>query len=297
MGFFIKEQTNDDFCLYERLRVKRIIGAFLCLVVVLCVALSVFVTVPAGHTGVVTTFGRVSDNVIAEGFHMKAPWQRIIKMDNRIVKLEIQTEAFSSDLQAVSVCVAVNYRIDPSKSYQIFKNVGKGWEDVLIAPTTNEVMKSIMSKHTAEQSIINRVAVSSDLMSGLNEKLKDSGISVVDINIIDFDFSDTFVNAVEAKQVAEQKKLQAKIEQEQITMEKEAEAERRVIAAKAEADSIAMVAKAQADANRKLSSSVTDTLVEYQKIEKWDGKLPTVSGSSAIVDIREENSGQSGQTK
>ena len=164
--------------------------------------------------------GQKSEDVLQEGLHFKAPWQKVTKMDNRIVKLEVSTEAFSSDLQTVSVNLAVNYHVDTAKSFSIVKNVGTNYEDVLITPSVNEVMKSIMARYTAEQSITNRNIISTALLYELNDKLSNSGIYVSDINIIDFDFSDVYVAAIESKQVAEQEKLRAKIEQEQLTMEK-----------------------------------------------------------------------------
>lgn len=279
-NFFMNEQGE--------LRLGRLITTGILLIIAAILAFSCWTVIPAGHTGVVSTFGRVSDQVLQEGIHQKAPWQKVTKMDNRIVKMEITTEAFSSDLQAVTVCVAVNYRIDTSKSYSIIKNVGKGYEDVLIAPAVNEVMKSIMSQHTAEESITSRTVVSDNLLERLNQKLASSGITVVDINIIDFDFSDAYIDAVEAKQIAEQKKLQATIEQDQLTIEKKAEAERKLISAQAEAEAIVTVAKAQGEANKELSKSLTNDLINYQKIEKWDGKMPTVYGGSAIISLDQD---------
>ena len=165
--------------------------------------------ITAGHTGVVSTFGQVSSDVLQEGLHVKAPWQKVTSMDNRIVKLEVNTEAFSADLQTVSVNLAVNYRVDKSMSYHIVKNVGKEFEGILITPTVNEVLKSVIAGYTAEQSITNRNKISQSIIDGLNDKLNLNGIHVEDINIIDFDFSDTYIDAIEAKQVAEQQKLKA----------------------------------------------------------------------------------------
>lgn len=254
------------------------------------IALSSFSVVSAGHTGVVSTFGQVSEDVLQEGFHFKAPWQKVTKMDNRIVKLEVSTEAFSSDLQTVNVNLAVNYRVDTSMSYSIVKNVGTQYEDVMITPAVNEVMKSIMAQYTAEQSITNRNIISSALLEELNSKLAASGIHVSDINIIDFDFSDVYVAAIESKQVAEQEKLRAEIEQRQLTMEKEAEADRKVIdaeaaaeVAKIEAEAAAYAGEKEAAANDKIAASLTSPLIEYYKVRQWDGKLPTVSGSESMV--------------
>lgn len=292
MKFFVEKR--EDRYGDERLilRVDRIIYCGIAAVIVLGLIFSSFTVVGAGHTGVVSTFGQVSDDVLQEGFHFKAPWQKVTKMDNRIVKLEVSTEAFSSDLQTVSVNLAVNYRVDTAMSYSIVKNVGTQYEDVLITPAVNEVMKSIMASYTAEQSITNRNVISSALLNELNEKLSDSGIYVSDINIIDFDFSDVYVAAIESKQVAEQEKLRAKIEQEQLTMEKESESARRVIdaqaaaeVAKIEAEAAAYAGEKEAAANEKIAESLTQPLIEYYKIQQWDGKLPSVTGADTIITL------------
>lgn len=293
--FFTTKQTEDrwgDTRTVVRPNIGRIAIAVIAVVFVLFLSLSSFTIIKAGHTGVVSTFGRVSENVLQEGFNFKLPWQHVTKMDNRIVKLTVETEAFSSDLQTVNVNLAVNYRVDTSKSYYIVKNVGTRYEDVLITPAVNEVMKSILAGYTAEQSITNRNAVSTALLEELNEKLEPSGIYISDINIIDFDFSDVYISAIEAKQVAEQEKLRAQIEQGQLTMEQEAQANRRIIdanaaaeVAKIEAEAAEYAGQREAAANQAISESLTSALIEYYKIQQWNGELPAVTGANALVGI------------
>lgn len=307
MKFFVEkiEKTytryGEEYTEVERrLRLDRIIICGVAAIVALGLIFTSFTVVGAGHTGVASTFGQVSEDVLQEGFHFKAPWQKVTKMDNRIVKLEVSTEAFSSDLQTVNVNLAVNYRVDTAKSFSIVKNVGTNYEDVLITPAVNEVMKSIMASYTAEQSITNRNIISTALLDELNDKLSDSGIYVSDINIIDFDFSDVYVAAIESKQVAEQEKLRAKIEQEQLTMEKESESARRVIdaeaaaeVAKIEAEAAAYAGEKEAAANEKIAESLTRPLIEYYKIQQWDGKLPSVTGADTIITMDNEKSDES----
>lgn len=310
MSFFYNKEEiihkkwdgREDIEVKTNIHWPRIIGCGVGALLAGGILLSTFTVVSAGHTGVVSTFGQVSEDVLQEGFHFKAPWQRVTKMDNRIVKLEVSTEAFSSDLQTVSVNLAVNYRVDTSMSYSIVKNVGTQYEDVMITPAVNEVMKSIMAQYTAEQSITNRNIISAALLEELNAKLSDSGIHVSDINIIDFDFSDVYVAAIESKQVAEQEKLRAEIEQKQLTMEKEAEADRKVIDAEAaanvariEAEAAAFAGEKEATANEKIAASLTAPLIEYYKVQQWDGKLPTVSGNDSMVvlgSIEDEEKGE-----
>lgn len=307
MKFFVEkiEKTytryGEEYTEVERrLRLDRIIICGVAAIVALGLIFTSFTVVGAGHTGVVSTFGQVSEDVLQEGFHFKAPWQKVTKMDNRIVKLEVSTEAFSSDLQTVNVNLAVNYRVDTAKSFSIVKNVGTNYEDVLITPAVNEVMKSIMASYTAEQSITNRNIISTALLDELNDKLSDSGIYVSDINIIDFDFSDVYVAAIESKQVAEQEKLRAKIEQEQLTMEKESESARRIIdaeaaaeVAKIEAEAAAYAGEKEAAANEKIAESLTRPFIEYYKIQQWDGKLPSVTGADTIITMDNEKSDES----
>lgn len=231
---------------------------------------SLFAVVPAGHTGVVLTLGRVSDRVLQEGLHIKAPFvQEVVKIDNRITKLEVSTEAFSKDLQTVSTTLAINYRVDTAKSYSIYKNVGSAYQDVLVTPAVNEVLKAITANYTAEESVTNRAIISEGLVKGLNEKLNADGLYVTDVNILNFDFSEAFINAIEEKQVAQQQLLKA-----------ETEKQTAITNAEAEAETIRIKAQAEAEANRIVSESLTQEVIENKKIEKWDGKLPQVVGDA-----------------
>ena len=163
---------------------KFVLIAVVAIVAILIVA-NCFTMVNAGHTGVVVTLGKVNEGVLQEGLHIKAPFvQKIVKIDNRIVKLEVDTEAFSKDLQTVSTTIAINYRVDTSKSYSIYKNIGADYENVLVVPAVNEVLKAITAKYTAEESVTNRTLISDGLIKGLNEKLNSIGLYVTDVNII-----------------------------------------------------------------------------------------------------------------
>ena len=255
----------------------KLILTLVVLVVALIAVGSCFVVVPAGHTGVVLTFGKVGDTVLQEGLHFKTPFiQRVAVMDNRIVKLDVNTEAFSKDLQTITTVVAVNYHVGKDSSQTLYKNVGMGFEEVLITPAVNEVLKAVTAKYTAVELVSSRAEVSMLLDDGLNEKLNSYGIFINELNIINWDFSEEYINAVEAKQVAEQNLIKTRTEQEQALVIANTEAQKRVIAAEAEANEIKVLAEANAESNRILTESITELLIKYQSVSKWDGKLPTV---------------------
>ena len=247
------------------------------------------------------TLGKVSDQVLQEGIHFKIPFaQEIVQIDNRIVKLEVSTEAFSKDLQTVTTVLAVNYRISKNMSYSIYKEVGAAFEEVLVSPAVNEALKAVVAQYTASDLVASRSEVSVQLDTELNGKLNARGIYIEDLNIIDWDFSPEYIAAVEAKQVAEQTLIKTRTEQEQQIVIAEAEAQKQVIAANAEAESaliaaeaeakrIKLEADAQAEANRILAESVTDALIQYQTIDKWNGQLPQVSmgegGATPLIGV------------
>lgn len=232
-----------------------------------------FTVVNAGHTGVIVTLGKVNEGVLQEGIHVKAPFvQQVVMIDNRIVKLEVETEAFSKDLQTVSTTLAINYRVDSKKSYSIYKNIGANYESVLVTPAVNEVLKAIAAQYTAEESVTNRALISDGLIEGLNEKLNGIGLYVTDVNIVNFDFSDAFITAIEEKQVAQQKLLKA-----------ETEKQTAITNAQAEAETIRIKAEAEAEANDTLGESLNEQIIEYNKIEKWNGELPQVTGGSSTL--------------
>lgn len=257
-------------------KVKKIVITVVLVIVAFIIAINTVVIVDAGHTGVVVTMGKVNEGVLQEGVHAKIPFiQSVVKIDNRIQKLEVNTEAFSKDLQSVNTVLAINYRVDTSKSYSIYKNIGADYENVLVVPAVNEVLKAITATYTAEQSVTNRALISDGLVKGLNDKLNNIGLYVTDVNIIDFDFSDAFINAIEEKQVAQQKLLKAETEKQTKIKNAEADAEAKKI--KADGD---------AQANKKINDSLTDKVIENKKIEKWNGELPKVQGDGGtIIDI------------
>ena len=257
----------------EKLKLKKIVSIALVAVLALLLLANCFTIVDARHTGVVVTLGRVNEGVLQEGIHIKAPFvQQVVKIDNRIVKLEVDTEAFSKDLQTVATTLAINYRVDTSKSYSIYKNIGADYEAVLVVPAVNEVLKAIVAQYTAEESVTNRSLISDGLVNGLNEKLNAIGLYVTDVNIINFDFSEAFITAIEEKQVAQQQLLKA-----------ETEKQTAITNAEAEAETTRIKAEAEAEANNKIKASLDDNVIRSKFYDKWDGKLPQAMGSDSII--------------
>lgn len=278
--------------------------ALLALAVVLLI--SSVTVVPTGYTGILTTFGRVENRTINAGAHLILPWQNVVKMDNRTQKVQITTEAFSSDIQQVNLQLSVNYCIDQETAQELYRSVGINYYENVMYPRILENTKAVFSQYSAENLIAKRNSLSDQIADSTSTDMKRYGITIVSIAIEDIDFTDAFTAAVEAKQVAAQNKLTAETEQAQKTMEEEAIAKRAVIAANAEAEKSVIAANAElevtkiqaeaalyagekeAEMNKRISESLSEKLIDYYWIKQWNGTLPsTVLGSDAsyMIDL------------
>lgn len=265
------------------------------LIVVLFFTFSPYVVVPPGHTGVMVTFGRVSDTVLADGLHFKLPWQNVILVDNRAQKASLNTQAFSSDIQQVNINVSVNYSVDRATSQNLYKNVGVQYYETVMLPRIMENVKAVFSKYTAENLVGAREQLSLQVKDLLTAEMKAYGIEILSVAIEDVDFTDAFTDAVEAKQVAEQNKLKSEIEQAELLMVEKTTAERAVVTANADAEvaridadakayALRIQAEAEAEANKLIASSITDQLIDYVQANNWDGALPQLmSGADSSI--------------
>lgn len=252
-------------------KIVKIAIIAVCAVLVIGVAISCFTVVSAGHTGVVLTFGAVEDTVLEEGLHFKIPFiQSVVQMNNRTQKIETEGSSSSKDLQIISYVVAVNYHVNDDSSATLYQNVGIDYGSVVIIPAIQESIKAVTAQYTAEELITKRQTVGEQIKDALSEKINQYGITVEIFNIVDFDFSEEFNAAVEAKQTAQQNALKA----EQDLARIEVEAQQKITQAEAEAESIKLIQDALAE---------SPDYVDYIKWSKWDGKLPTVMGDSDIL--------------
>jgi regulator of protease activity HflC (stomatin/prohibitin superfamily) len=275
---------------------KALASLALVLAVVLCVGalvLSCVQTVPTGHTGVVTTFGRVENTTLDSGVHFVLPWQNVVKMDNRVQKQTVELPCFSSDIQEVNLTYTINYQIKKSDAQTIYRTIGVDYYQTVIQPCITESVKVVTARYTAEQLVGKRNELAGAIEVDLAEKLLSYNIELVSTSIENMDFTNAFTDAVEAKQVAQQNKLRAETEAEQKVIEAKAAAEVRKVNADAAAYELLAKAEAEAEANRKISESLTQELINYTYAQSWNGKLPTVmtggDSSSSMIPVLDVN--------
>ncbi len=245
----------------------------LVVVFIVILVLNPFVIVGAGERGVVLTFGAVQKAVFDEGLHLRIPMvQKIVKVDVRVQKSQVDAESVSKDLQDTHSTIAINYHAIPNMAGWIYQNLGVQYKERIIDPAVQEVVKAVTAKYTAVELITQREKVRTEIKDLLRQRLVGYNIGVDDFSIINFKFSQQFTQAIESKQTAEQFALKAQRDLERIKIE----AEQKVTQAKAEAEAL-----------RLQKANITQELVSLRQIEasmkaieKWDGHLPKVTGGA-----------------
>lgn len=225
-------------------------------------------TVEAGHRGVVTRMGAVTGEIKGEGFYTKIPWtEHITEMNVRTQKEQVSTEGASKDLQSVETTVALNLSLSPGSCATVYQTIGLDYLDKVVAPTMQEGIKAVLAQYTAEELISKRELVREGIAKLISEKLTPMGIKTEALNIVNFNFSKSFNQAIENKVTAEQNALAAR----NLLAQKEFEAQQVVATAKGKAEAMSI---------ESLALAKNPQVLQLRALEKWDGVLPRVTSNN-----------------
>ncbi|MDH3617523.1 MAG: prohibitin family protein [Nitrosopumilus sp.] len=263
-----------------------IIGVIVLIIIGVVVSASVQI-VDSGNRGVLLHWNAVdtSQPPLEEGLHFVVPFQdSVVNMEVRTLKFVKSTSSASKDLQTVTTEVTVNYRPSPTSVHTLYKEVGLQYENRVIQPAVEEVVKQVTARYNAEELITKRPQVKADIEQEITTRLNVYNIITDVISITDFQFSSLFAQAIESKVEAEQKAQKA--ENDLIRIEVEA----RQLEAQAEGLAAANIAEAsgEAEAIRIINEALAQNpfYLEWLKTQAWDGKLPLVVGEGGTPFIQ-----------
>lgn len=251
------------------LRAALLLGALI--VIVLLAIGGAFVTIGPGQRGVLMTFGAVHNGVLDPGLHFKLPFvQSVARMDVQVQNSQTSETAASRDLQDVSSTVATNWHILPADAEWVYQHIGTESDLVhrIIRPAISNSVKAVTAHYNAEDLIIHRDQVRNEIQAQITSELQPYRVVIDSVNITDFHFSRQFAAAIERKQIAQQRALQAKYELQQ---------------AKVLAQQRVVEAQAQSQAQQLLQQTLTPEIIQQQAIAKWDGRLPSVVGGKGVL--------------
>ena len=244
--------------------------------VAIIVFFSSFYTIRSTERGVLSTFGKMNDAVVEDGLHFKIPFiQTIKKVNVQQKKFDGKENSYTRDVQTSEVEYTINYDLVRENVSRLMKNVGDDYHNRIVVPFIRSAMKQSFGNFAATEIVENRDAVRREIEASLRKTLDSNYFMNIQFQLVNIDFDDDFENAIKEKQVAEQNALKAK----NVTIQVEEQAKQTKI--KAEADAEAMRIKANAlERNPKL--------VNYEAVQKWDGKMPQymLGNSVPLIDLK-----------
>lgn len=245
---------------------KKQIGRYILLsaltLLAILVFFSSFYTIRSSERGVLSTFGKISDDVIEDGLHMKIPFIQTIKRVNvQQKKFDGTEDSYTRDVQTSEVGYTINYDLVRENVSKLMKNVGDDYHNRIVVPFIRSSMKESFGNFAATEIVENRDAVRRQIEQQLRSTLDSNYFMNIQFQLVNIDFDDDFETAIKEKQVAEQNALKAK----NITIQVEEQAKQTKIKAQAEAEAMGIKAAAL-ESNPKL--------VNYEAVQKWDGKMP-----------------------
>lgn len=269
------------------------IGAVIIIALILCIMCTT--KVPAGYVAVQYSLnGGVKDKVLTQGWHMVPPTVKTTKYTVGIEQSYLTKDergdseanerfsASSAEGKALGIDLTFTYQYEPKNVKDVFVRFkgqsGKEVRDSFIKPNIISWSKEVIAKYEvadilgAEKATVNKAI--SDYTA---EKFKPYGITISNVSLINVEVDkktrEVINNKIAAQQDAETQKIKNKT---------------KVDKAKADAEAKKIKAEGEAAANKKIQDSLTDNIIKQQYIEKWDGKLPTVSSSKdqLLIDIK-----------
>lgn len=268
---------------------KRIMPACIIIGVAVFVVGCCFTIVPTGYTGVRTTFGRVSKNIVPQGFNLKVPFVQTIELvNNKQQDTKIVAQVWGESSEKIPVYateITVTFQVESGRSAWIFSNV-TDTKDLITQSLVSSAIKSAMVELPASEVTVRskiEPLVKEELAESIDEKYGSDTISVLKVVIDQMDFEESYNNAISDKSIAMQRQAQQEIENNTAIAKAEADKKVAIANAEAEAEATRIAAEAEAAANKLIAESLTDEILKSKFYEKWDGKLPSVMGDNAVI--------------
>jgi prohibitin 2 len=298
----------------SRSLVRIVVPIIIGIIIISIIAVSSVRIVDAGNRGVLVQFGNVdTDASLDEGLHFVVPFRdNVVQMEVRTQKIVESATSASKDLQDVSTQVALNYHVNPDRAQVLYQQLGPDYANRVIVPAIQESVKQVTARFNAEELITKRETVKNQIEEQITARLAAYNIIADATSITDFQFSELFKQAVEAKVSAQQRALQAQNELRRIQIEaqqNEAQAigEQKANIARAEGTKQSNVLQAEGEAqaitiiDKQLRNN--PTYLEWLKTTRWDGVLPLVTGGAGgqgvtpFIEIPTSRSESEGETQ
>lgn len=226
--------------------------------------ISIMTSVPAGYTGILTTYGKVEDEALASGLHFKLPWQHVVTLDNHIQTMHISAgtshattsdTAETKDQQLIPVFdFEIQYQLIPEMSYMVYSNYGKNYADVLIKSNALQFIKETFAQYNADEIVVSKGEIPAKILERLSAATSPLGVSIIRINMVTYDFAPEYTQILEQRAL-----LSAQLENNQLQQKNE------TIAAQTQYD--VAVKQAEKDAETQRIAAENQNTIEMKNAE------------------------------
>lgn len=273
----------------KKFKVSYVVGIVIALLAIVILANSIKI-IPTGYTGVRTTFGQISKNVVQSGLNFKIPFVQSINLVNnkqQDVTFDGVVNSETSERNEVFFSgITVTYQINAEKSAWIYANVSNYKNNLvsesLVASALKTASKTLTPTDVTSRNILEPL-VKDNIQASLNEKYGSEVVKINKVVINNATFDDEYNDKIAQKQQAQMAYETQQIENKTSVEKAEADAKVKLTQAQAEADAKLIAANAEAEANRLIQESLTDEILREMMIDKWDGELPKVTGENGMM--------------
>lgn len=244
-------------------------------IVVIILLCSCIYYINPGYRGTLVTLGNVSQTSYTNGIGFK--WPFISTMYQTDIRTQVYTDTaltYTADIQTASIGFTITYNVTPEAVPYIYQHIGSDYKSKLITPYVQDALKDVVGKWKAQDLVANRDNARVMILNLLKQKISNKYIQNITFQIINLDYSDNFEQAIENKVIADQKAQEAVNNTKRI----QEEANQKLISAKADAEAMEIKAAALEKNQR---------LVDYEAVQKWDGKMPQymLGGTMPMINL------------
>lgn len=240
----------------------------LLLVILVILLFSSVISIPTGHVGVLTLFGKVTGETLGEGLHLIHPLKSVQRLSIQTQSVKESANVPSNEGLILALDTSLLFHLDRSKAAEVYQKVGANYAEKIVEPTLRAAIRAATSAHTANALYTNaRELVQQQIQEELSVQLGPRGVIIENVLLRDVQLPTMLKSSIEAKQQAEQDALRMNF----VLQKEKQEAERKRIEAQGIADFQKIVAQ-----------GISPQLLEWKGIEATE-KLAASSNSKVVV--------------
>jgi len=247
----------------------RLIGLGIAAFLLVILLFSSVTRVGTGHVGVLTLFGRVTNETLGEGIHLINPLKTNNEMSIQTQTLKESASVPSSEGLMMSLDTSLIYHLTPDRAAEVFQKIGADYENVVVEPTLRSAIREATASHSANALYTGeREMVGKRIFEQVNEQLTKRGLTVENVLLRDIQLPATLKASIEAKQQAEQEALAMNFRLQKETQE----AQRKRIEAAGVRDFQQIVAQ-----------GITPSLLEWKGIEATENLAKSPNAKVVVI--------------